>query len=331
MNSVINGKKVLVTGAGGFIGSHLTERLVSLGCDVTALVQYNSTGSWGLIDEFNADLKDRIKVVAGDLRDENCVRDVIIGQDYVFHLGAIISIPYSYMHPRNTWQVNVMGTMNVLAAARDSGTSRVLVTSTSEVYGTALYVPIDEAHPLQGQSPYSASKIAADKMAEAFYCSYNLPVVTVRPFNTFGPRQSTRAVIPTIITQVLASNSIKLGDVTTTRDFTFVLDTVEGFVKAAEAPDVLGEVINLGTGSEVSIEEVVKRVIKIVGSDVEVVRDPNRMRPEKSEVRQLVCDNSKARKLLGWTPSYSLDEGLKQTIEWLRENLSKYHPGQYDV
>jgi dTDP-glucose 4,6-dehydratase len=288
MDSILNGKRALVTGAGGFIGSHLTERLIDLGCEITALVQYNSTNGWGFLENLPKESKDAIQVVEGDLTDENCVREVVEGQDCVFHLGAIISIPYSYKHPRDTWQVNVVGTMNVLAAARDCTTSRILITSSSEVYGTARYTPIDEAHPLQGQSPYSASKIAADKMAEAFYCSYGLPVVTVRPFNTFGPRQSTRAVIPAIITQALTSSTLKLGDVTTTRDFTYVLDTVEGFVKAAEAQDVSGEVINLGTGNEVSIEEVVNRVGELLDTDLDIVQDPSRLRPKKSEVRQLI-------------------------------------------
>ena len=331
MDSVLDGQKVLVTGAGGFIGSHLTERLVSIGCEVTALVRYNSMNNWTFLDEFDESLKRRIKVVAGDLADENCVRDVVKKQDCVFHLGAIISIPYSYKHPRHTWQVNVTGTMNVLSAARDFGTPKVLVTSTSEVYGTAQYTPIDEKHPLQGQSPYSASKIAADKMAEAFYCSYKLPVTVVRPFNTFGPRQSTRAVIPTIITQALSSRTMKLGDLTTIRDFTYVADTVKGFVKAAEAEDISGEVINLGTGSEVSIGEIAQRVIKIIGSNIPIEQDSSRLRPEKSEVRRLISDNSKARSLIGWTPQYSLDDGLRQTIEWFRQNQSKYHPGRYDV
>lgn len=331
MDSVLNGKKALVTGAGGFIGSHLTERLMEKGCQVTALVRYNSTNGWGFIDELKKSAKDSIEVIEGDLKDEDCVRQAVENQDYVFHLGAIISIPYSYKHPRDTWQVNVLGTMNVLAAARDFDTSKVLVTSSSEVYGTALYTPIDEAHPLQGQSPYSASKIAADKMAEAFYCAYSLPVVTVRPFNTFGPRQSTRAVIPTIITQALTSPKVKLGDISTKRDFTFVLDTVEGFVKAAEAEGVFGEVINLGTGTETTIENIVKKVAKIIDVEIEIEQDPSRMRPKKSEVRRLISNNSKAKELINWSPEHSLDEGLKQTIEYCRNRLSKYHPGRYDI
>ena len=331
MDSVLSGKKALVTGAGGFIGSHLTERLIELDCQVTALVRYNSTNGWGFLDELDKSARDSIEVIEGDLTDEDCVRQAVENQDYVFHLGAIISIPYSYKHPRDTWQVNVLGTMNVLAAARDYGTSRVLVTSSSEVYGTALYTPIDEAHPLQGQSPYSASKIAADKMAEAFYCAYSLPVVTVRPFNTFGPRQSTRAVIPTIITQALTSTKVKLGDISTKRDFTFVLDTVEGFVKAAEAQGVLGEVINLGTGSEATIEEVVIKVAEILDVELEIVQDPSRMRPKKSEVRRLISDNSKAKKMIDWSPEHTLYEGLEHSIEYCRKNLSKYHPGRYDI
>lgn len=331
MDSVLSGKKALVTGAGGFIGSHLTERLIELGCQVTALVRYNSRNKRGFLDELDTNVRDSLEVIEGDLTDEGCVRKAVENQDYVFHLGAIISIPYSYKHPRDTWQVNVIGTMNVLAAARDYSTSRVLVTSSSEVYGTALYTPIDEAHPLQGQSPYSASKIAADKMAEAFHCAYSLPVVTVRPFNTFGPRQSTRAVIPTIITQALTSPKVELGDISTKRDFTFVLDTVEGFVKAAEAQGVLGEVINLGTGSEATIEEVVIKVAEILDVELEIVQDPSRMRPEKSEVRRLISDNSKAKKMIDWSPEHSLYEGLKHSIEYCRNNLSKYNPERYNI
>jgi dTDP-glucose 4,6-dehydratase len=320
-------KRALVTGAGGFIGSHLTERLVDLGARTRALVHYNSANSWGWLD--TSPLRGRIEVVAGDVCDPEGLREALDGVDVVFHLAALIAIPYSYRAPRSYVRTNVEGTLNLLQGARDAGVERVVHTSSSEVYGTARRVPIDEDHPLQGQSPYSASKIGADKLAEAFSLSYGLPVVTVRPFNAYGPRQSARAVIPTIVTQALCGTEIRLGEVRPTRDFNYVADTVAGFVAAAESREAVGQVINLGTGEETSIEEVARAILGLTGKELPIVRDEERVRPAASEVDRLCADPSRARDLLGWQPAHTLEQGLSETIAWIRENLDRYRVGRY--
>jgi len=321
----------LITGAGGFIGSHLTERLVELKANVKCFVRYNSRSEWGYLEKLPADAKGEISVFSGDLKDPDAVRSAVKDVEVIFHLAALISIPYSYMNPRDAVETNVLGTLNVLNAARESGVKRVVHTSTSEVYGTARYVPIDEDHPLQGQSPYSASKIGADKIAESFYLSYNLPVAIIRPFNTYGPRQSARAVIPTIVTQALTNKKIYLGALTPTRDLTYVSDVVEGFIKVAECNRCLGEVVNIGSNFEITISELAEKILSLVGKKTKIVLDKKRLRPEKSEVERLWCNNKKAKRLLGWEPRISLDEGLKNTIEWISKNLAYYKPGRYNV
>ncbi|MGG7213293.1 NAD-dependent 4,6-dehydratase LegB [Clostridium nigeriense] len=328
----LKGKKVLVTGAEGFIGSHLTERLVELGADVTALVQYNSFNNWGWIDTFDKEVLNNIRVETGDIRELDGMNRIIKGQEVVFHLAALIAIPYSYLSPMAYVRTNVEGTTNVLEACRNHDVQKIIHTSTSETYGTALYVPIDEKHPMQGQSPYSASKIGADKMAESFYRSFNMPIATLRPFNTYGPRQSARAVIPTIISQILAGkNEIKLGSLTPTRDFNFVKDTAEAFVKVAESDKTIGEVINAGSNFEISVGDTVKKIIDIIGKDVKIICDEDRIRPEKSEVNRLWADNTKIKELTDWTPKYSIDEGLAETINWIKENMRYYKPDIYNV
>ncbi|HQO70228.1 MAG TPA: NAD-dependent 4,6-dehydratase LegB, partial [Clostridia bacterium] len=318
-------KKVLVTGSEGFIGSHLVERLLEAGANVTAFVLYNSFGNWGWIDSFTETVKREINVVTGDIRDEYCIRQAVKGHDVVFHLAALIAIPYSYYSPMSYVDTNIKGTLNVMNVCRDWGTQKVIHTSTSETYGTAQYVPIDERHPLQGQSPYSASKIGADMIVDSYYRSFNVPVSTIRPFNTYGPRQSARAVIPTIITQILAGKKeIKLGSLTPTRDLNFIEDTVEGFIKIAESESSIGNVVNIGTGKEISIGDLAERIIKLTGGGSVIKCDEERLRPEKSEVNRLCADNRKAYQLAGWTPKYSLDEGLEITIEWFKKNLDKY-------
>ena len=324
-----NGRKVLVTGAGGFIGSHLTERLAELGADVRALVHYNALGSWGWLDEWPR--RGDVEVMAGDITDRDSVRRAVEGRAVVFHLAALIAIPYSYAAPASYVRTNVDGTLNVMQACRETGVERVVHTSTSEVYGTARYVPIDEKHPLQGQSPYSASKIGADKMAEAFHLSFGLPAVTVRPFNTFGPRQSARAVIPTIITQCLAGRSVKLGSLHPTRDLNYVVNTVEGFLAAAVAPEAIGTTINFGSGREISIGDLARMIASLTGTEVEVESDEARVRPERSEVERLLADNTLASTLTGWKPAVSLEDGLRATIEWFREHASRYRAGTYAV
>jgi len=323
------GRKVLVTGAGGFIGSHLAERLVELGATTRAFVHYNALGSWGWLDESPA--RGALSVIAGDICDRDSVRHAVEGMDVVFHLAALIAIPYSYRAPASYVRANVEGTVNVLQSGRELGVERIVHTSTSEVYGTARYVPIDEAHPLQGQSPYSASKIAADKMAEAFGLSFEVPVVTVRPFNTFGPRQSARAVIPAIIAQALAGRVVKLGNLSPTRDLNFVADTVDGFVRAGEAPEAVGQTINLGSGREISIGDLAALIGQLVGRPLVIESDAARLRREGSEVERLVADNRLAQRVLGWAPAVSLEEGLQQTIEWVKAHAGRYRPEVYAI
>jgi NAD dependent epimerase/dehydratase len=326
------GKKVLVTGAEGFIGSHLTERLVELGADVTALAQYNSFNSWGWIDTFDKKVKDSIKVVTGDIREYDGMKRIIKGQEVVLHLAALIAIPYSYLSPMAYVRTNVEGTTNVLEACREYDVEKIVHTSTSETYGTALYVPIDEKHPMQGQSPYSASKIGADMMAESYHRSFNMPIATLRPFNTYGPRQSARAVIPTIISQILAGKTeIKLGSLTPTRDFNFVLDTAEAFIKVAESEKTIGEVINAGSNYEITIGDTVKKIIKIIGKDVKILCDDERIRPENSEVNRLWADNAKIKELTDWAPNYNIDQGLEATVEWVKNNMQYFKTDIYNV
>lgn len=331
MTDFWHSKTVLVTGAGGFIASHLVEDLVAYGAHVRAFVRYNSRGDPGLLSLLPGEIFAQLEIIAGDLRDPAAVKTAMQGISHVFHLGALIAIPYSYVHPTEVVETNVIGTLNVLMAGREIGVERILHTSTSEVYGTALRVPIDETHPLQGQSPYSASKIGADKLAESFYRAFDLPVVTVRPFNTYGPRQSARAVIPTIISQALTQDTVYLGNLEARRDLTYVSDTVAGFLKAAEVTSVEGETFNLGTGSEVTVNDLALEIIALVGRPVEVLVDSTRLRPEKSEVQRLLSDNRLARERLGWQPVVNLTEGLRRTIAWVAANLDRYQPTQYQI
>ena len=324
-----------MTGAGGFIASHLVEALAAGGARVRAFVRYNSRGDPGLLRMIPKEVLSKVEVMAGDLRDLPAVQGAVRGCSHVFHLGALISIPYSYVHPAEVVETNVMGTLNVLMAAAEAagveGIERLVHTSSSEVYGTALRVPIDEEHPLQGQSPYSASKIGADKLAESFYRAYDLPVVTLRPFNTYGPRQSARAVIPTIITQALSGDTIYLGNLEARRDLTYVSDTVEAFLKVGQAEGVEGETINLGTGSEASVGELAEMIGELVGRRVTIRVDEARLRPEKSEVGRLMADNRRAMEMIGWAPQVGLRDGLGRTIEWIRGHMEHYLPGQYQV
>lgn len=323
-------KKVLVTGAGGFIGSHLVERLVESGAQVRAFVRYNARNDWGLIEALPMDVRNGLEVVSGDLKDFGAVRNAVKGTKIVFHLGALIAIPYSYINPGDVVQTNVIGSLNVLNAFRECGGEKLIHTSSSEVYGTARYVPIDENHPLQAQSPYSASKIAADKLAESFHLSYDLPVATIRPFNTYGPGQSSRAVIPTIIAQALSKDEIRLGSMHPTRDFTYMGDTVEGFIKIAESPESIGEVINVGSGKEISIGDLADKIVFLVNRNAKIAFDAVRARPDKSEVNRLLADNSKAKELLQWEPMVSLDEGLSKTIEWTSGHIGDHKVDIYN-
>lgn len=316
--------RVLLTGAGGFIGSHLAERLVHAGAHVRAFVHYNSRNDRGLLEDVNDDVQAAMEIVLGDLTDATTVRRAVADCQLVFHLGALIAIPYSYQAPRHFIDTNVIGTLNVLQACLEEGVLKVVHTSTSETYGSARYTPMDEHHPLQGQSPYAASKIAADKLAESFHCSFNLPVATMRPFNTFGPRQSARAVIPTIISQALAGDTIHLGALTPVRDFTFVKDTVAAFMKVAEASDTVGQVVNIGTGQGITIGEVANIVLSMCGGQKHVMADQERFRPTKSEVLELVCNNTKAKALLGWEPQYTLSQGLQKTCAYIKDHLHLY-------
>jgi dTDP-glucose 4,6-dehydratase len=323
-------KSVLITGAGGFIGSHLTEHLLDLNANVKAFVRYNSRNDWGLLELLPSEKLNQIEVIMGDLKDADAVRHAAKGVDIIYHLGSLIAIPYSYIHPRETIETNILGALNVLTAAKENGIEKLVHTSTSEVYGTAKYVPIDENHPLQGQSPYSASKIGADKIAESFYRSFDLPIAIIRPFNTYGPRQSARAVIPTIITQGLTREKIFLGSLHPTRDYTYVKDVVEGFIKVAESPKSAGEVINIGSNFEISIGDLANKIISLIGKNAEIITDPVRVRPQDSEVERLRCDNTKAKRLLGWEPTTPLNGGLKKTIDWISDNVNLYKPDLYN-
>ena len=325
-------KKVLVTGAGGFIGSHLTEQLVQDGYTVRAMVHYNFQNNWGWLDTLPKQIKESIEVFPADIQDPYAVRKVVEGCKTVYHLAALIAIPYSYLAPASYIDTNVKGTLHILQACLETGVQRVIHTSTSETYGTAQYVPINEEHPLVGQSPYSASKIAADKLAESYHLSFGLPVSTIRPFNTFGPRQSARAVIPTVISQALSGvEVIRLGSLSPIRDFTYVKDTVSGFVAVANSSEAIGKVTNIGYGEGISVGEIAHMILKACGSSARIELDDQRSRPETSEVWQLVCDNSKARARLGWHPQYSLIQGLEQTIEWTRGAQERFKSTIYNV
>lgn len=325
-------KKVLVTGADGFIGSHLTETLLEAGYDVKAFAYYNSFNSWGWLDTLSKEKLNQIEVFTGDIRDPNGVREAMKGVDGVFHLAALIAIPFSYHSPDSYVDTNIKGTLNVLQAARDLNTERVLVTSTSEVYGTAQYVPIDELHPYQGQSPYSATKIGADRLAESFYRSFDLPVSIVRPFNTFGPRQSARAVIPTIISQLLAGKEeIKLGALSPTRDFNYVKDTAAGFLAIARSDKTIGEEINIATQQEISIGQLAEEIIVQINPKARIICDEQRLRPEKSEVNRLLGSNEKIKRLTDWEQKYTFSQGIEETIEFIRNNLDRYKPDIYNV
>lgn len=325
-------KKVLVTGADGFIGSHLTEELVKKGYQVKAFVLYNSFNTWGWLDTLPKDIKEKIEIFQGDVRDPNGVRKAVEDVEAIFHLAALIAIPYSYHSPDTYVDTNIKGTLNVLQAARDAQIERVLVTSTSEVYGTAQYVPIDERHPFQGQSPYSATKIGADRLAESFYRSFELPVTIVRPFNTYGPRQSARAVIPTITMQLLSGREeIKLGSLSPTRDFNYVKDTVNGFIKIYESSKTIGEEINIATQQEISIGALAEELIRQINPNAKIVCDEQRLRPVKSEVNRLLGCNQKIKELTDWRPEYSFEQGLAETIEFFKQNLDKYKVDIYNV
>jgi NAD dependent epimerase/dehydratase len=322
---------VLVTGAGGFIGSHLSELLTRSGADVRAFVRYTSRGDHGWLEQVAPETADAIDVFRGDLANPEAVRSAIKGRDVVFHLGALVPIPYSYRHPREFVTANVEGTLNVLEAARAEEPARIVHTSTSEVYGTAQRVPIDEHHPLHPQSPYAASKVGADQLALSYHRSFETPVVVARPFNTYGPRQTARAVIPTIVAQALTRDVVELGATSPTRDFLYVEDTAAGMVACAEAEHVEGEVINLGTGKEISVGELAERILRAVGRDVSLAVDDDRLRPPESEVERLLADTSKARRLLAWEPHIDLDTGLRRTIEWLSGSLDAYKASLYNV
>ncbi|TWH78700.1 NAD-dependent 4,6-dehydratase LegB [Sedimentibacter saalensis] len=325
-------KKILVTGADGFIGSHLVEKLVNEGNKVRAFVYYNSFNSWGWLDSFSKEMLSEIDVFTGDIRDPNGVRKAVEGMDEVYHLAALIAIPFSYHSPDTYVDTNIKGTLNILQAARSLETSRLLVTSTSEVYGTAQYVPIDEKHPFQGQSPYSATKIGADRLAESFYRSFNMPLTIVRPFNTYGPRQSARAVIPTIITQLLSGHKeIQLGSLTPTRDFNYVKDTVNGFIEIAKSNMTIGEEINIATQQEISIGQLAEELVRQINPSAKIVCDEQRLRPEKSEVNRLLGSNEKIKRLTNWKTQYSFESGLAETIEFFKNNLDKYKTDIYNL
>lgn len=324
-------KNILVTGAGGFIGSHLTEELVKMGVSVKALVKYNSRNDWGLLEMLPKDLQKSIEVVSGDIRDPYMVKKAVSGCDVVFHLASLIAIPYSYKAPTSYVDTNIGGTINVLQAALETGVEKIIHTSTSEVYGTALYTPIDEKHPLQGQSPYSASKIGADKIVESYCLSFDMPVTTIRPFNSFGPRQSARAIIPTIITQAIQKDSVEVGQLDTVRDFTFVKDTVAGFLKIAECNDTFGETINIGSGKAITINDLAELIFRLMDKQKPIVSCQDRLRPQKSEVMKLLCDNRKAYHLMNWRPEKTLKQGLQETIEFFLSHAEHYKSCIYNL
>jgi len=323
-------KSILVTGAGGFIGSHLTEKLVKDGNEVKAFVRYNSRNDWGMLEQLSNEVLNSMEIINGDLRDPYAISNAVKDTEIVFHLGSLIAIPYSYVNPREVIETNTLGTLNVLNAAKENGIDKLVHTSTSEVYGSAQYVPIDEDHPLQGQSPYSASKIGADKIAESYFKSFELPVATIRSFNTYGPRQSARAVIPAIISQALMKDEIHLGSLEPTRDYTYVLDTVRAFIKVAESTKSNGEVINVGSNFEVSIGELAETIFSLLDKNIEIITDSKRIRPKNSEVERLWCDNTKAKELLKWEPKISMEEGLENVILWIKNNPHLYKSGIYN-
>jgi dTDP-glucose 4,6-dehydratase len=323
--------KVLVTGANGFIGSHLTEHLINLGAKITVLLEYNPNNYLGHLKFLQKNMLSEMEQILGDIRDPELIKKIVKGKDTIFHLGALVSIPYSFINPREVFEVNAEGTLNILLAARDQEVNKIVTTSTSEVYGTALYTPIDENHPLQAQSPYAASKIAADKIAESFYKTYNLPVAIIRPFNTYGPRQSDRAIIPTIIIQALKKSTINIGSTTPRRDLSYISDTVDGFIKIAESKKSIGQVINIGLGKDISIGELIKMIILIMDKEIKIISTEKRKRPKKSEVMRLLCDNRKAKKIVNWMPRVSLKEGLNMTIEWMKNNTDYYNPDKYQI
>jgi NAD dependent epimerase/dehydratase len=326
------GKTVVVTGAGGFIGSHVVERLVREGATVRAVLRYTSRGQRGALDLVPADVMEAVELTLGDVRDFDAVREVMRGADAMLHLAALVGIPYSYEHPQEVIDTNVVGTSNVLLAAKELGSlERVVLTSTSEVYGSALRVPMDEEHPLQAQSPYSATKIAADALGQSFQRSFGIPVTIIRPFNAYGPRQSARAVIPTIIAQAVSGSALKLGSVATTRDFTFVEDTAQAFLQIGASDAAVGEVVNAGSGREIAISDVVKKVAEITDRELDVETDAQRVRPEASEVSRLLSDSSKAERLAGWRAETSLDDGLRRTVDWIGEHIDLYRPDEYAV
>ncbi|MCI9138656.1 SDR family NAD(P)-dependent oxidoreductase [bacterium 1XD42-8] len=326
------GKKVLVTGADGFIGSHLTETLLEAGYDVKAFVYYNSFNRWGWLDSFPIEKLQEIEIVTGDIRDPNGVSEAMAGTDMVFHLAALVAIPFSYHSPDSYVDTNIKGTLNVLQAGRRLETERIIITSTSEVYGSAQYTPIDESHPFQGQSPYSATKIGADRLAESFYRSFGMPISIVRPFNTYGPRQSARAVIPTIISQLLSGKKeIKLGSLSPTRDFNYVKDTAEGFLAIAQSENTIGEEINIATQQEISVGELAEEIISQINPEAKIICEKKRLRPEKSEVSRLLGANGKIKELTGWSPQYSLQKGIRETIQWMEQNMEAYKADIYNV
>jgi NAD dependent epimerase/dehydratase len=326
-----NGTKVLVTGAGGFIGSHLCEALLNHGADVSAMLRYSSRSDWGNLEHLSKAHRDALEIVAGNVEDSHFVAKQVKGRDVVFHLAALIAIPYSYLAPLAYVRTNVEGTVNVMEAARNLDVKKIIHTSTSETYGTAQYAPIDEQHPLQGQSPYSASKIGADKIVESYHLSFGLPVTTVRPFNTYGPRQSARAVIPTIISQVLSGNEVRLGALDPVRDLTFVKDTVMGFMKTAECESAVGQTINIGFGKGITIGELARTIMSVMNTDKPIVQDEKRFRPSNSEVYHLLCDNRRAKEVLGWSPNYSLVQGLQETVDFVAANLNLFKPDKYTL
>jgi NAD dependent epimerase/dehydratase len=327
----ISNKKALVTGAGGFIGSHLVEKLLHDGADVRAFVRYNSRSDFGMLEHINHDKYDNLEIISGDVRDYDAISQAMEDVDLVFHLAALVGIPYSYIHPYETMETNIIGTMNVLLAAKNAKTERVIHTSTSEIYGTAQYVPIDDKHPINPQSPYAATKIGADYLALTFHRSFGIPVSVIRPFNTYGPRQSSRAIIPTIIVQALTRPAITLGSLSPTRDFTYVTDTADAFVKAAISDEAIGQVINVGSNEEISIRDLAQLIQSLIGESKEVKLAENRKRPVNSEVERLRVDNRRAKELLGWVPKVTLKNGLSQTIKWIEKNIDRYKPDRYVV